>query len=62
MKNKRPINKSKKAIIKGDSVINIGLTVFEDSLKQQGIRVVSVDASPTYKVAKDLQSILDKLI
>jgi hypothetical protein len=46
----------------GSKIINVGLTVFEEALKQQGVLVIPVQIKPSYKIAQDLKSILDNLI
>jgi hypothetical protein len=51
-----------KILVPGSTVINVGLPVFEEALKQQGVRVIQVQIKPSYKIAQDLKSILDNLI
>ena len=51
-----------KILVQGSTVINVGLPVFEEALKQQGVRVIQVQIKPSYKIAQDLKSILDNLI
>ncbi len=42
-------------------VLNIGLEIFYRALKDQGIRVVHVEWSPSAKLEEELEEILDKL-
>jgi len=55
-------NSTGKILIPGSTVINVGLAVFEEALKLQGVRVIQVQIKPSYKIAQDLKSILDNLI
>jgi len=55
-------NSTGKILGQGSTIINVGLPVFEEALKQQGVRVIPVEIKPSYKIAKDLKSILDNLI
>ncbi len=43
-------------------IINIGLAVFEDSLRQQGAEVVAVRWRPPRKASADIAALLDRLL
>jgi hypothetical protein len=43
-------------------VINLGLKLFADNLKEQGVEVVQVDWTPPAGGDKDLLELLDKLL
>lgn len=63
MKNNTPSDQPTKIIhVDSGAAINIGLSIFEDALRQQGVRVISVHVNPAYKVPQDLQSILNDII
>jgi hypothetical protein len=44
------------------NVVNIGLEVFYDALKLQGIKVINVTWSPPTKLDMETESILDKIL
>lgn len=43
-------------------LINVGLAVFEDSLRQQGAEVVAVHWRPPGKIGADIEALLDGLL
>ncbi len=43
-------------------VINIGLEIFFEALKQQGIKAVQVNWQPPPKIEKEYEDILDKIL
>ena len=43
-------------------VLAVGVSVFAESLRRQGLEVVELDWSPPVEVEKDLEDILDKLM
>jgi hypothetical protein len=44
------------------NVVNIGLEVFYNALKLQGIKVINVTWSPPSKLDMETESILDKIL
>jgi hypothetical protein len=49
-------------IVENRKVLNIGLSLFAEELRRQGVEVVEVDWSPTPEIEEDLKDILDKLL
>jgi hypothetical protein len=43
-------------------VINVGLEIFSDALKNQGVSVVQVIWKPTPKLEKEYEDILSKIL
>jgi hypothetical protein len=43
-------------------VLNVGLRLFAEELRRQGVEVVEVDWSPPPEIEEDLKDILDKLL
>lgn len=43
-------------------VINVGLEIFSDALKNQGVNVVQVIWQPTPKLEKEYEDILSKIL
>ncbi len=43
-------------------VVNIGLAVFEESLRRQGVDVVTVRWQPRRDVSEDIAALLDELL
>ena len=43
-------------------VLNVGLRLFAEELRRQGVEVVEVDWSPHPEIEEDLKDILDKLL
>lgn len=43
-------------------VLNVGLALFAEELRRQGVEVVEVDWSPPAEIEEDLKDILDKLL
>ena len=43
-------------------VLNVGLTLFAEELKRQGVEVVEIDWSPPAEIEEDLKDVLDKLL
>ena len=43
-------------------VLNVGLRLFAEELRRQGVEVVEVDWSPPPEIGEDLKDILDKLL
>ncbi|MCS6783764.1 MAG: hypothetical protein RMI43_07430 [Candidatus Caldarchaeum sp.] len=43
-------------------VLCIGVSIFSDSLKRQGVEVVDVDWSPPAEIEQDIKDILDKIM
>lgn len=43
-------------------VLNVGLKLFAEGLRRQGVEVVEVDWSPPPEIEEDLKDILDKLL
>lgn len=62
--NPKEMNKniSGKILPPGSAIIHVGLAVFEEALKVQGVRVIPVKITPAYNIAPDLKTILDNLI
>ena len=49
-------------ILENRKVLNIGLSLFAEELRRQGVEVVEVDWSPPLEIEEDLKDILDKLL
>jgi len=49
-------------MIENRKVLNIGLSLFAEELRHQGIDVVEVDWSPPPEIEEDLKDILNKLL
>jgi hypothetical protein len=49
-------------ILENRKVLNIGLSLFAEELRRQGVEVVEVDWSPPKEIEEDLKDILDKLL
>jgi len=49
-------------ILENRKVLNIGLSLFAEELRRQGVDVVEVDWSPPREIEEDLKDILDKLL
>jgi uncharacterized UPF0146 family protein len=49
-------------MIENRKVLNIGLRLFAEELRRQGIDVVEVDWSPPPEIEEDLKDILNKLL
>lgn len=49
-------------VLRVGKVLAVGLSIFAESLRRQGLDVVEVDWSPPVEVEKDLEDILDKLM
>jgi hypothetical protein len=50
-------------ILENRKVLNIGLSLFAEELRRQGVEVVEVDWSPPpQEIEEDLRDILDKLL
>jgi uncharacterized UPF0146 family protein len=49
-------------MIENRKVLNIGLSLFAEELRRQGVDVVEVDWSPPPEIEEDLKDILDKLL
>jgi hypothetical protein len=49
-------------IVENRKVLNIGLSLFAEELRRQGVEVVEVDWSPPQEIEEDLKDILDKLL
>ena len=49
-------------MIENRKVLNIGLSLFAEELRRQGVDVVEVDWSPPREIEEDLKDILDKLL
>jgi hypothetical protein len=49
-------------IVENRKVLNIGLSLFAEELRRQGVEVVEVDWSPPPEIEEDLKDILDKLL
>jgi uncharacterized UPF0146 family protein len=49
-------------MIENRKVLNIGLSLFAEELRRQGIDVVEVDWSPPPEIEEDLKDILNKLL
>ncbi len=43
-------------------VLNIGLRIFAEELRRQGVDVVEVEWTPPLEIEEDLKDILDKLL
>ncbi len=43
-------------------VLNVGLRLFAEELRRQGVEVIEVDWSPPPEIEEDLKDILDKLL
>ena len=43
-------------------VLNVGLRLFAEELRRQGVEVIEVDWSPSPEIEEDLKDILDKLL
>jgi hypothetical protein len=44
------------------AVVNVGLEIFEESLRTQGVQVVNVKWRPPREVSEDIKQLLDNLI
>lgn len=43
-------------------VVSVGVSIFSDSLKRQGVDVIDIEWSPPAEIEEDLKRILDKLM
>lgn len=46
----------------GTKVINIGISIFAEALREQGVNVIAVEWSPPRKIQNDLNEILQQIL